>query len=287
MTLDAAGLAARAISSGRMSGLPVMLALAVAVLSGCSHPPPKRVFIDPGLAPLIPPDTTLLAGVRVDLLGKHPAFGLLAKQRAVQRFAEITGIDPAKSLWQVLFVSNGTGGLLLGRGKFANELMAPDVKRYGNPGGRFDYKGLSMVGSEQDAMLFINSSTTAIGAAPALRTLVDGLPRQHDVPERFAALLAEIPLESEVWGAYAGGPVDLDLPGNLVNLRKVFGLLQAGEFYADFDTQAHVNGVGTSPSEQSAQELHDALQGLMAIAQIHGDVSREGNRVTLKADVGF
>jgi hypothetical protein len=266
--------------------LPVMLALVV-VLSGCSHPPPKRVFIDPGLAPLIPLDTTLLAGVRVDLLAKHPAFGMLAKQRAVQRFVDITGIDPAKSLWQVLFVSNGSGGLLLGRGKFANELMAPDVKRFGNPGGRFDYKGLSMVGSEQDAMVFINSSTTAIGSAPALRALVDGLPRQHDVPERFAPLLAAIPLESEVWGAYAGGPVDLDLPGNLVNLRKVFELLQSGEFYATVDTQLHVNAVGTSPSESSAQQLHDALQGLMALAQVSGDVSRQGNRVTLKSDVGF
>jgi hypothetical protein len=266
----------------------VALAIALTVaMAGCSKPPPPRVFIDPGLAPLIPPDTTVLAGIRVDLLAKHPGFGMLAKQRAVQRFVEITGIDPAKSLWQVLFVSNGSGSLLLGRGKFANELMAPDVKRFGNPGGRFDYKGLSMVGSEQDAMLFINSSTTAIGAAPALRTLVDQMPKLHDVPERFAPLLADIPLESEVWGAYAGGPVDLDVSGNLVNLRKVFELLQSGEFYANVDTQLHLTGVGTSPTVDRAQQLHDAIEGLMAIAQIHGDVSRDGNRVKLKADVGF
>jgi hypothetical protein len=44
---------------------------------------------------------------------------------------------------------------------------------------------------------------------------------------------------------------------------------------------------GTSPSEQRAQELHDSLQGLMALAQIHGDVSREGTRVKLKADAGL
>ena len=271
---------------GKLAIAVAVAALAVAI-TGCSNPPPQRVFIDPGLAPLIPPDTTVLAGVRVDLLAKHPAFGMLAKQHAVQRFVEITGVDPEKSLWQVLFVSNGSGGLLLGRGKFANELMAPDVKRYGAAGGRFDYKGLSMVGSEQDAMLFINSSTTAIGAAPALRALVDAMPHMHDVPERFAPLLADIPLESEVWGAYAGGPVDLDLPGNLVNLRKVFGLLQTGEFYANVDTRMHLTASGTSPTEERAQELHDALQGLMAIAQIRGDVSREGNRVSIKADVGF
>jgi len=257
------------------------------VLAACSTPPPQRVFIDPGLAPLVPPDTTVLAGVRVDLLAKNPAFALLAKQHAIQRFVEITGIDPAKSLWQVLFVSNGHDGLLLGRGKFANELMAPDVKRYGNAGGRFDYRGLSMVGSEQDAMVFFNSSTTAIGPAPALRALVDARPQMHDVPARFAPLLAEIPLESEVWGAYAGGPVDVDLPGNLVNLRRLFGMLQSATFYANADTQLHFMAAGTSPSEQRAQELHDSLQGLMALAQIHGDVSREGTRVKLKADAGL
>ncbi len=262
------------------------MALLAAALAGCSSTP-KRVFIDPGLAPLIPPDTTVLAGMRVDLLAKHPAFRILAQQRAVRRFVEITGIDPEKSLWQVLFVSNGRGGILLGRGKFANELMAPDVSRYGAAGGRFDYKGLSMVGNEQDAMLFFNSSTTAIGPAPALRALVDARPLMHDAPERFAALLAEIPLEAELWGAYAGGPVDLDLPGNLVNLRKVFALLQSGEFYATADQKLHVSAAGTSPTEESAKELHDALQGLMAIAQIPGDVSTAGNRVQFKADVGF
>ena len=264
-----------------------MFAIALA-LASCSRPaPPSGVFIDPGLRPLIPPDTTLLAGVRVDLLSQHPAFTLLSAQRPIRRFVEITKIDPAKSLWQVLFVSNGHGGLLLGRGKFANELMAPDPSRYGAAGGRFDYKGLSMIGTEQDAMMFVNATTSAIGPAPALRALVDERPRMRDVPARFAPLLAAIPREAEVWGAYAGGPVDLDLPGNFANLRNVLALLQSGVFYADADTRLHVTAACTSPTEERAQQLHDALQGLMAIAQIHGEVSREENRVNVRADVGF
>jgi hypothetical protein len=144
-----------------------------------------------------------------------------------------------------------------------------------------------MVGNEQDAMLFFNSSTTAIGPAPVLRALVDARPQMHDAPARFAPLLAQIPLESEVWGAYAGGPVDLDLPGNLANLRRIFALLQSATFYADADTKLHLIAAGTSPSDQRAQELHDSLQGLMALAQIQGDVSREGTRVTLKVDTGL
>jgi hypothetical protein len=262
------------------------------VLGACSGPPPaQRVFVDPGLAPLIPPDTTLLAGVRVDLLGKRPAFALLAQQRAIKRFVEITHVDPAKDLWQVLVVSNGKDVLLLGRGKFANELMAPDVQRYGKPGGRFDYNGLSMVGNEQDAMVFINSSTTAIGPAPVLRALVDARAQMRDVPVRFASLLSAIPLESEMWGAYAGGPVDLEFPGNLSNLKRIFGLLQSATFYANatgtLGARVHFVANGTSPAEAQAQELHDTLQGLMALAQIKGDVARDGLRVKVNADLGF
>jgi hypothetical protein len=275
----------------RISRLLGIAALGLA-LAGCSAPPASpRVFVDPGLAPLIPPDTNLLAGLRVDLLGKYPTFALLAQQRAIKRFVEITGVNPAKDLWQVLVVSNGRDVLLLGRGKFANELMAPNVERYGRAGGRFDYKGLSMVGNEQDAMVFINSSTTAIGPAPVLRALIDARALMHDVPARFAPLLAQIPLESEVWGAYAGGPVEIDFPGNLSNLRRIFGLLESATFYAKVSgtlgTQAHVVASGTSPAQAQAQELHDTLQGLMALAQIKGDVARDGLHVKLTADPGF
>lgn len=245
------------------------------------------MFIDPGLAPLIPPDTNVLAGARMDLLAKHPAFTLLARQRTIQRFVEITGINLSKDLWQVLFVSNGRNSFVLGRGKFANELMAPNVQRYGAAGGRFDYKGLSMIGNEDDALLFFNSSTTAIGPAPVLRALIDARGEMRDVPARFAPLLTEIPLESEVWGAYTGGVVDLDLPGNFANLRNIFALLQSGTFYANIDTAVHLSASGTSPSEDRAQQLHDALQGLMALAGVHGEVTREGTRVRLKVDAGL
>ncbi len=274
------------------SSLAAVIVAATLTITGCSGPPPPpRVFIDPGLAPLIPPDTNVLAGVRVDLLSKHPAFPLIVKQRAVQSFVETSRIKP-KDLWQVMFVSNGRDSFWTARGKFANELMAPDPNRYGYAGGRFDYKGLSMVGNEAEALMFINSTTTAVGPAPVLRALIDARGQMKDVPARFAPLLSQIPLESEVWGAYAGGPVDLDLPGNFANLRNVFALLQSGTFYMNANTGLHLVASGTSPSEASAQQLHDALQGLFALGQLTGqqikaEVTREGTHVTVKADAGF
>lgn len=277
---------------------PLCLIALALILSACASPttPQKRVFIDPSLASLIPADTNILAGVRVDLLSKHPAFPLVTSQRSVARFTEITGVKP-QDLWQVLFVSNGRDSFYLGRGKFANELLAPNEQRYSRAGGRFDYKGLSMVGYESDALMYINATTTAIGPAPLLRALVDARGQMRDVPTRFAPLLAQIPLESEIWGAYAGGPVDLIFPGNLINLRNIFPLLQSGTFYANANTGFHLVASGTSPNEASAQQLHDALQGLLALGQLAGgqnplgqirsDVSREGTRVNVKADLGL
>ena len=60
---------------------------------------------------------------------------------------------------------------MLGRGKFADELMAPDFSKKGVR--RFGYQGLTMFGDEQQAMLLVNSSTIAMGETPTLRALVD------------------------------------------------------------------------------------------------------------------
>lgn len=144
-----------------------------------------------------------------------------------------------------------------------------------------------MVGGELQALMFINSTTTAVGAAPVLRALIDSRGQMKDVPARFAPLLAQIPLESEIWGAYAGGPVDLNLPGNFANLRNIFALLQSGIFYANAHAGFHLVAWGTSPDEARAIRLHDALQGLLALAQIKANVTREATQVKVTADVGF
>jgi hypothetical protein len=86
--------------------------------------------------------------------------------------------------------------------------------------------------------------------------------------------------------------VDLDLPGNFANLRNIFALLQSGTFYMNANTGFHLVASGTSPSEASAQQLHDALQGMLALGQLAGgqikaEVTREGTHVSVKADAGF
>jgi hypothetical protein len=246
------------------------LVIAVVLLGGCSRKAAETsVFIDPQFAALVPPDTTLLVGLRVENLVKTPLYQKYlsgGKIRIIDRFARGTGINPEKSLWNLLLVSNGRDSLVLGRGKFADELMAPDFSKRGVA--RFGYKGLTLFGDEQQAMLLVNSSTIAMGDTPTLRALVDGRTSYRGLPEQLSALTKEIPHEAQFWGAYTGGPVDLPLTGNLANVNKVLGLVGNGNFY--FDVSQGVTGTitGVAANPQDAQQAHDGLVGFLGLGRM-------------------
>jgi len=240
------------------------------LLAGCSRKPAETsVFIDPQFSALVPPDTTLLVGLRVENLVKTPLYQKYlsgGKIRIIDKFARGTGINPEKSLWNLLLVSNGRDSFVLGRGKFADELIAPDFSKKGVA--RFGYKGLTLFGDEQQAMLMVNSSTIAMGDTSILRTLVDGRASFRGLPERLNTLTKEIPHETQFWGAYVGGPLDLPLSGNLENVNKVLGLMGNGLFY--FDVSQGVTGTitGVAANAQDAQQAHDGLAGFLGLGRM-------------------
>jgi hypothetical protein len=260
--------------------LPLIL-----VTAGCSKPESARqVFLDPGLAPLVPHDTTMMVGARIDQLSKTPVFSKISEFRALEDFAVQTGIDPATRLYQVLWVSNGKRSVVLGRGKFTNGIIAPDLAR--TSGGESHYNGMTMYGDDIESTLFLNASTALYGDTAAVKAIADqkqtGAP-----PDRLAALLPGIPYQAQVWGVYGGGEVNVKLPGNLANLQNVLRMLNSGMFYATFDTQAHVTAVGTARSEDGARDLKGAIQAVMALGKIAGDVQQTGAQVRVKANVGL
>jgi hypothetical protein len=271
--------------------------VALLLLAGCSRKPAETsVFIDPQFASLVPPDATLLVGTRVEHLVKTPLYKyyLAGKIQSIDKFATGTGISVEKSLWNVMFVSNGRQSFLLGRGKFADELMAPDFSKRGVE--RFGYKGMTLFGDERQAMLMINSSTIAMGETETLRALVDQRPSFQGLPARLSALTKEIPRQTQFWGAYAGGPVDIPLTGNLENVNKVLGLVGNGTFY--FDVSDGVTGTvtGVAASVQDAQQVHDALEGFIGLGRMMAPknqpeltrvfdglrVLQEGQRISVK-----
>jgi hypothetical protein len=243
---------------------------ALAALASCSRKPPESgVFIDPQFASLVPPDTTLLVGLRVENLVKTPVYRKYlsgGKIQIIDKFARGTGINPEKSLWNILLVSNGQRSFVLGRGKFADELMAPDFSKKGVR--RFGYHGLTMFGDEQQAMLLVNSSTIAMGETSALRSLANQRASFAGLPARLSALAKEVPRQAHFWGVYAGGPLDLPLTGNLENVEKLLSLVGSGAFY--FDLTGGVNGTitGVAANAQDAQRAHDGLTGFLGLGRM-------------------
>ena len=240
------------------------------MLAGCSPLPTETsVFIDPQFASLVPADTTLLVGLRVENLVKTPLYQKYlngGKISIIDRIARGTGINAEKSLWNLMFVSTGKQSFVLGRGKFADELMAPDFSNKGVH--RFGYKGFTLFGDEQQAMLMVNSSTIAIADTPTLRWLVDQRSSLTGIPERLSALTKEIPRQTQFWGAYLGGAVDLPLTGNLQNVNKVLGLVANGTFYFDFTNGLKGTLTGVAANAQDAQQVHDGLQGFLGLGRM-------------------
>jgi len=274
------------------------LLIAALALAGCSPLPTETsVFIDPQFASLVPADTTLLVGLRVENLVKTPIYQKYlsgGKITIVDRIARSTGINAEKSLWNLMLVSNGKQSYVLGRGKFADELMAPDFSKKGVR--RFGYQGFTLFGDDQQAMLMVNSSTIAVADTPTLRWLVDQRSSLTGLPQRLTALTKEIPRQTQFWGAYLGGPVDLPLTGNLQNVNKVLGLVSQGTFYFDFADILKGTLTGVAANPQDAQQVHDGLQGFLGLGRMMNPKTRpelarvfdgiqvvqEGNRVSVK-----
>jgi len=239
------------------------------VLTSCARKAAVGPKIDPALATLVPGDTTLLVGTRLEALERTPIYEKYLATRSfaqVDDFAKQTGIDPKKDLWELLFVSNGKNSVLLGRGKFANE-MEPRLEKQGAK--RFGYKGYNLVGDEKTAVVFFSGSTAALGPTDSLRYLLDQRGSAKGPPPALAALMKEIPADTQFWAAYAGGAVDLGLKGNLENVTKLIRSIDTGSLYFDLRTGLNGVAVGDCSTEQSAVDVQQALKAFIGLGRLN------------------
>ena len=244
--------------------------LAIATLTSCVSTPPGPK-IDPALAGLIPPDTILLAGARLDKLQETPVYKKNLANRPVpliDDFPKQIGLQvKRKDLWELLVISDGKQSILLGRGKFADE-AEPRIEIPGAT--RFAYKGFNLVGDERQAVLLVSPSVIGVGPTPALRSLIDNKGKSNGPPSNLAALLKDMSADAVFWAAYGGGirALPFELPGDMANVNKIFASIQSGWMYLDL--RAGVNGLATGncASDQDAKSLYDALRALSGLARL-------------------
>lgn len=258
-------------------------------MAGCARKSAFGPKIDPALATLIPPDTTLLVGTRLDALKRTPIYQKYLENRnipQIEEFAKQTGLDPKKDLWELLFVSDGKHNVLLGRGKFANE-MEPRLEKQGAK--RFGYKGYDLVGNENTAVLFISETAAAIGPTESLRFLIDERGASKGPPAALAAIMNDIPSDAQFWAVYAGGPVDLGLGGNLANITKLVHSIETGSVFFDLTLGLHGVASGECSSPQAAEDVQGALKAFIGLGRLNTPANQkdllaafDGMRVTLQ-----
>jgi hypothetical protein len=242
----------------------------VLALTACVSTPPGP-HIDPALASLIPPDTILLAGARLDKLQETPLYKEHLANRTVpliDDFPEQIGLQvKRKDLWELLLISDGKKSIVLGRGKFADE-AEPRIDRPGST--RFAYKGFNLVGDEREAVLLVSPSVIGVGPTGALRSLIDNKGKSNGPPAALAERLKEMPADAIYWAAYGGGirTLPFNLPGNLANVNKIFSSIQSGSVYLNLPAGVIGLATGNCASDQDAKGLYDALRALTGLAHL-------------------
>lgn len=260
-----------------MNRLPALPAPLIAVcltlgLASCTKAPPPGPKIDPSIAAFIPADTVVLAGTRLEAMEKTPLYQKYLAHRSipqVDQFVAATGINPAKDLWELLYVSNGQRGAVIGHGMFADE-GEPKLQKHGDS--RLGYKGLTIIEGDTgtDGILVVNQTVLAMGDTNELKAMVDAHEKSAGPSPAIAALLARMPSTSQMWAAYGGGALKLpfDAGGNLANINKMASLVQTGTLY--FDLTSGLTGLaeGTSGSDQQAEQLESGLRALIGFGRL-------------------
>src|SRR4051794_28371336 len=183
----------------RVLALTLVIFSAVSTVS-CHRQGSATVFVDPALAALVPADTVMVGGVRMEQLAKTKFWtDYVQKGRVpmVEDFRKRTGIDLGKDLWELLLASSVKDNLVLIRGKFSDMGLEPKLQREGAD--RFSYKGMIMIGDQRNAVLFLNPSTAVAGSTESLKRVVDNRNNVTGIPIDLDQRVKKIPSTNQAW----------------------------------------------------------------------------------------
>ena len=262
-----------------------MLVLCVA-LCGCGPRRPPSVKIDPALATLVPSDTVLLAGIRMEALRATPLYRSLGSPAALLGG---TGLDLDK-VWEILAVSNGRRTAILARGKFSDSGLEPRLDIAGAT--RTTYKGYALTMTESLAVAFMNPSTAVVGRPDAVRAILDDRGRSSGPPPGLERQIELIGPENQIWavgGSAAELPRAAPHSGNLANLANVLRLMETFRIAAQAGAGVRITATARCRNQEDAGALSGALRffamlaGLKTSDGLH--IASDGTEVRIDASV--
>ena len=258
---------------------PLIVVLLAA--AGCSRER-VSVAVDAALLTLVPGDTIALGAMRVKALRGTAAWKKLLEQPGVNaqldKLASETSFDPRKDLWEMLWSTNGKESLVYARGEFAQMGLEPKIAREGVQ--RMSYKGSMLLGNEESAVWFVNSSTGVFGRTAKIRELIDS--RDTGKPGTSAALRARIdafPPSAHFWAvadaaalpklpAMEGGPQGGMAMNLMQNLPKLMQSVKLVTMHMSFMDGIAMETTAYCDSETGARQVYDSLGGIVGLARI-------------------
>ncbi len=260
-----------------------LLIVAILAAAGCSRER-TSVAVDAALLTQVPADTVALGAMRVKALRGTAAWKKLLEQPGVnaqlEKLAAETSFDARKDLWEVLWSTDGKETLVYARGEFAPMGLEPKIEREGVQ--RMSYKGAMLLGNEENAVWFVNSSTGIFGHTAKIKQLVDSRDARNPGPS--AALrerIAAIPPQMHFWAVAEAGALP-KLPemsgkdggqGGLAmnfaqNLPKLLQTVRMVTMQASLTDGMAMEIATTCADEVGAKQVHDSMRGIVGLARI-------------------
>ena len=267
---------------GRLTNMKLSFAAIVLLaLGSCQRS--ENLFVDPALLALVPPDSTMLAGMKMEKLRETDLFKKYADSPTIKApldsFEQQTGIDPRKDLWEIMVASNGLGKeVVLARGSFSGMGLEPNINKPGIV--RSTYKGYMFFTKDGGGVVFLNSSTIAAGKASVLQELIDVRSTNPPAPKVFLDKIRAIKRNNQAWAISLNG---LPFPDSLLgssgessnmtrnlmsNLPRLLGSLKSSLATVDLSKGFHLVIDADCPSEKDAKLLNDTIRGGLGLARL-------------------
>jgi hypothetical protein len=285
------------------------LVLGLALLAACRPQKSSTIVPDAALMPLVPADTKVLAGIRVEEVKKTPVYReLLAAEKLpqIEEFARETGIDPRKDIWEIVLASNGESTLALVRGKFTDGGITdsgkePELAKKGVR--RFPYRGYTLLGDDRVVVVFFNTSVAVAGPQTAVKRAIDARDGgQGRPPAALIEQVKNIPSSNQVWVISETGwqgALPEGLEGPLGGLKKMPVDVRSLKAMLSLSNGVRFESEVVSGDAANATKIHDAIRGVIGIGRLTTpddkldllkfydaiDVKREDQRVRVMADL--
>jgi hypothetical protein len=243
-----------------------LLAVSVAIL-GCSSAQLGGTRIDSALAALVPADTIMLSGIRMNELRTTPLYvKMLSQQRLseLDDFTRQTNFDPRKDVNEMLVASNGVDSVVLARGNF--KIQAPAELK------KSTYKGVTVYGKPDGVYAVLDSTTAAAGTEAAVHKAID---QKQSGRQGAAALFNRaraLAGTGQIWFVSSGwGTLPDRLSGqggNLGNFGRLFRSVETASGIADLRSGIVASASGQCRTEQDAKTLGDAGRGMVGLGRL-------------------